>query len=87
MPLQAEEGQVERGKQLFEAICRRCHVPDSPVFPGLEGLFKRKGLPFSQKPITEGNVRNQILFGGTAMQPVAISNEELDDLLTYLKTL
>ena len=82
-----QENRVANGNQLFDAICRRCHVPDSPVFPGLQVLFKRDTLPFSKRPTNEENVRNQILFGSTSMPPAQISNEELEDLIAYLKTL
>jgi hypothetical protein len=32
-------------------------------------------------------VRNQILFGGLSMPPAQIMNEELEELIAYLKTL
>jgi hypothetical protein len=62
-------------------------VPDSPTFPGLQDLFKNGTLPFSNKPATDTNVRNQILFGGLSMPPAQITNQEVDDLIAYLKTL
>ncbi len=85
-------GDVEKGGALFDSSCSFCHYADraeSKLGPGLKGVLKRDTLPFSGKPATPQNVREQLVnpaenmpsFGST------LSEKETDDLVAFLNTL
>ena len=79
------------GKKLFEANCAACHFSDrkeKKVGPGLAGLFEASKLPDSGLPVTEENVREQIVNGGDKMPPFKhLKEDELKAILDYLKEL
>jgi cytochrome c2 len=87
------EASFTRGSQLFnEDGCIQCHFPDSrkkKIGPGLEGLFDRKILHKSGWPVTEENVRQQIIDPYESMPSFRdkLSKQEIDTILEYLKTL
>jgi cytochrome c len=76
----------------FEKGCSQCHYTDSrdrKIGPGLEGLFSREALPVSGEPVSEVNVRDQLLTPYENMPSSAdrLSQEDIDHLIYYLKTL
>ena len=78
-----------RGARVFQANCARCHYPTTTrglKGPGLQALTKIKGLP-SGAPPTDERIAQTIVHGHGMMQPVPISDEDLQYLLTYLHTL
>jgi len=82
----------DSGSETFRARCSACHqatTTNAGVGPGLKGLFRRERLPRLGLPATEGNVRKVILEGSGAMPPFRqlLTDEAVDDLITYLKTL
>jgi cytochrome c2 len=84
------KGDAEKGKAVFEQ-CGVCHNADSEekkMGPGLKGLFKRAKMNNGKKP-TDENIRAVVDAGGNGMPAYKemLSDEEKDDLLTYLKTL
>ena len=87
----AGEASSSKGKEVFDNNCVICHYRDkekTKVGPGLKGLFKRKLTPARKLPLTEKTIRTQIQKGGIAMPPYSqIKGDDLDALLTYLKTL
>lgn len=93
----ASSGSVKKGKALFDQNCSLCHFPNqttTKIGPGLKGLFKRKTLPISHKPVTVANVRDQILNGSPSAKPMPmpafkskLSAKDIADLIAYLKTL
>jgi cytochrome c len=82
-----------RGAELFsERGCSQCHYTDSKdtkIGPGLGGLFSRESLPVSGKPVSKSNVRDQLLTPYENMPSFAdrLSEEEIDHLIEYMKTL
>ncbi len=87
----AGQGEVAKGKQVFQANCAVCHNADSDqkkMGPGLKGLFKRAKLADGKKP-TEANIRARIDDGGNGMPQYkdTLSDQEKNDLVAYLKTL
>lgn len=84
-------GDAERGAVLFEGQCASCHYPDrteTKSGPGLAGLFEMSSLPHSGKPVTEANVREQLVRPALRMPSFAgLSDQELTDLLAYLRML
>ena len=81
----------EKGQTLFSAKCAGCHYADkaeTQFGPGLLNLMKNNTLPSSQRPATEENVKNQLVQPYRTMPPFPnFSEQELADLIAYLKTL
>jgi cytochrome c2 len=90
LPLTAADGDAKKGEAAFEN-CSVCHNADSTevkIGPGLKGLFKREKL-VNGKPVNADNIKALITEGSGAMPPFgdAISGEDKDNLVAYLKTL
>ena len=82
---------AQKGKALFNDRCFVCHDVDSarvrPLGPTLDGLFKRDKLVVG-KPVTDENVKEVIKTGPTPGMPgfrYTLSDQEIDDLVAYLK--
>ncbi|HKV03720.1 MAG TPA: cytochrome c [Candidatus Acidoferrales bacterium] len=83
--------QQATGRHLYQQACAPCH--DAHSVPGQNGpslkrLFKKQFLP-SGLPVNERFVLQTIL-NGRGMMPAAgraLSQQQLDDLLAYLRTL
>jgi mono/diheme cytochrome c family protein len=79
------------GRHIYQQTCAPCH--DAHSVPGengpsLKGLFKKTFLP-SGLPANERFVRQTIL-NGRNMMPAAgssLTQQQLDELITYLHTL
>ena len=83
-------GDAKKGEAAFSS-CAPCHNTDSTdvkVGPGLKGLFTRDKL-VNGKPVNEANVKALITEGSGAMPPFgdAISSDDKDNIIAYLKTL
>ncbi len=83
--------QQSSGRHLYQQNCAACH--DAHSVPGqngpsLKGLLKKPFLP-SGLPANERFVRQTILTGRNMMPAVGTSftQQQLDDLLSYLHTL
>lgn len=96
-PAPASKVSVAEGVKVFADNCEVCHYADktdAKLGPGLKGLFKNRQLPFSHKPATEENIREQILNGNPQGKPMpmpgfagTLSAEQVDSLILFLKTL
>jgi len=84
-------GNAANGSALFAAQCSACHFADQEEArfgPGLANLLKKPTLPSSGRPATLENVKNQILDPYQSMPAfTGLSDEEMFDLLAYLKEL
>ncbi|HET9179060.1 MAG TPA: cytochrome c [Terriglobia bacterium] len=88
---------AKAGQQIFEQQCALCHYSDqakNKIGPGLKGILKNKQLPFSHKPATVANVREQIEKGNPQGKPMPmppfagkLSAKDISSLIDYLKTL
>ena len=88
---------AKAGQKVFEQQCTLCHYADqtkNKIGPGLKGILKNKELPFSHKPATEANVREQILKGNPQGKPMPmppfegkLSAKDMANLVAYMKTL
>lgn len=92
MYVSIKEGNVEKGKKLFENLCISCHYSDRKDFkrgaPGLKGIFSEKILPVSKKPVTVENVANQIKNPYKSMPSFNdLNDNQIADIISYLKTL
>ena len=81
-----EEG---RGAVVFHQKCAKCHHPNTtrPLNgPGLQALTKVKAMP-SGAPPTDERIANVILHGRNMMPATQITDDQMSDLLAYLRTL
>lgn len=89
--IRSDQESINQGKKLFEAKCAFCHDPRNSkagIGPGLSGVLRSARLPVSNKAATEENVRLQLLQPFSKMPSFAyLKEEEIADLLAYLKTL
>ena len=90
LPMTAFQGDAKKGESVFDN-CSVCHNSDSTetkIGPGLKGLFKREKL-VNGKPVNEANVKALITEGSGGMPPFgdALSNEDKDNVIAFLKTL
>jgi mono/diheme cytochrome c family protein len=83
--------QQAAGRHLYQQNCAACH--DAHSVPGqngpsLKGLLKKQFLP-SGLPANQRFVRQTILAGRNMMPAVgnSFTPQQLDDLLSYLRTL
>lgn len=88
---------AKAGKKVFSENCELCHNTantQTKIGPGLKGLFKHKELPYSHRPTTVANVREQIEKGNANAKPMPmppfgskLSKTQISDVIAYLKTL
>jgi mono/diheme cytochrome c family protein len=78
-----------RGAQVFHQKCARCHHPTttSPLNgPGLQAITKIKAMP-SGAPPTDERLTSVILHGRNNMPATPLTDDQLSDLLAYLRSL
>lgn len=81
--------QEAAGAVVYQAKCARCHYPTNTHSlhgPGLQAITKLKSMP-SGAPPTDERLTDRILHGYGMMPPTELSDEQLRDLLAYLRTL
>lgn len=85
------EGNPVRGGSLFARKCSGCHNADREAIkigPGLKNILKKEKLPSSGRPATVENIKKQLITPFISMPSFAsLPEQELADLLAYLKTL
>jgi mono/diheme cytochrome c family protein len=78
-----------RGAAFYRVKCGKCHYPTStkPLNgPGLQALTKVKAMP-SGAPPTDERMTYVILHGRNMMPGTQLTDDQLSDLLAYLRTL
>lgn len=87
-PLQVS---AERGAALFNSKCISCHHADkeeSKQGPSLKSILKRGNLPSSGKPAIVENIKKQLKRPFLVMPSfAALSEQDIADLMAYLRTL
>jgi len=81
--------QEARGAAVYQQKCARCHYPTTarPLNgPGLQAITKVKAMP-SGAPPTDERLTSVILHGRGMMPATPLSDPQLQDLLSYLRTL
>lgn len=81
--------QEARGAQVYQQNCAKCHYPNNTHSlhgPGLQAITKVKAMP-SGAPPTDERLTAVILRGRNMMPGTPLSDDQLNDLLAYLKTL
>ncbi len=85
------QGNAEKGAALFKSKCLSCHYADkeeNKQGPGLKNILKKERLPFSKRPANVENIKKQLKTPFLAMPSfVSLSQQEIADLIAYLKTL
>lgn len=77
------------GADVYQAKCARCHHPNDthPLNgPGLQAITKVKAMP-SGAPPTDERMTAVILHGRGMMPSTSLTDDQLQDLLAYLRTL
>ena len=80
--------QEARGAAVYQAKCARCHRPNDtkPLNGyGLQALTKVKSMP-SGAPPTDERMTDRILHGYGNMPATPLGDEQLADLIAYLRT-
>jgi mono/diheme cytochrome c family protein len=90
-PLADLNPQQQRGHDVFQVYCAACHYDrrsGSLHGPSLLGLFKKPALPSGAAATTE-RVTATIVHGRNNMPALGnkLSQDEIDDVLSYLRTL
>ena len=78
-----------RGAQVFQQNCAKCHYPTNTRSlhgPGLQAITKVKAMP-SGAPPTDERLTVVILRGRNMMPATPLDDQQLSDLLAYLRTL
>jgi len=82
---------VSQGAELFSSKCAGCHFADKTdkkIGPGFKGLFQRDQLPASKKPVNAETITSQLKSPIGQMPAFPdLSQEQIDALIAYLKTL
>jgi mono/diheme cytochrome c family protein len=81
--------QEASGAEVYQAKCARCHHPNDthPLNgPGLQAITKVKAMP-SGAPPTDERMTAVILHGRGMMPSTSLTDDQLQDLLAYLRTL
>ena len=81
--------QEARGAQVFRTYCAKCHYPTNTHSlhgPGLQAITKIKAMP-SGAPPTDERLTAVIVRGRNMMPATSLTDDRLNDLLAYLKTL
>jgi cytochrome c2 len=85
------QGSAEKGAILFKSNCLSCHYADKEENkhgPGLKNILKKEKLPFSKRPSSIENIKKQLKTPFLTMPSfVSLSQQEIADLIAYLKTL
>ncbi len=85
------QGSAEKGAALFKSKCVSCHFADKEETkhgPGLQNILKKGKLPFSKRPSSIENIKKQLKTPFLTMPSfVSLSEQEIADLIAYLKTL
>jgi len=85
------QGSAEKGAALFKSKCLSCHYADKEENkhgPGLKNILKKESLPFSKRPANVENIKKQLKTPFLVMPSfVSLSQQEITNLIAYLKTL
>jgi mono/diheme cytochrome c family protein len=84
--------QQAAGRRIYDAQCDRCHEPYSKrgkKGPSLKGVLQNKYLSLSGLPANDERVSDIVRLGRNEMPGYAqtLSQQDIQDLLTYLHTL
>jgi mono/diheme cytochrome c family protein len=84
--------QQAAGRRIYDQYCDRCHEPYSnrgKKGPALKGIYKSQYMPKSGLPANDEQIGNIVLYGRGTMPGYSnvLSQQQLQDLLAYMRTL
>ena len=84
--------QQAAGRKVYDRYCDQCHEPYSSggrKGPSLKGVFKKQYLSESGLPANDERVGEIVRFGRSKMPAFGreLSDQQIQDLLVYLRTL
>jgi len=84
--------QQAAGRRIYDQYCDRCHAPYSSRGrrgPSMKHVFKQQYLPLSGMPANDDRVSDVIKMGRNKMPAYGqvLTQQQIDDLLSYLHTL
>jgi mono/diheme cytochrome c family protein len=84
--------QQAAGRKVYDRHCDQCHEPYSShgkKGPSLQGVFKKQYLSESGLPANDDRVGEIVRYGRSKMPAYGreLSDQQIQDLLTYLHTL
>jgi len=89
--VRTDEESINKGKKLFEKVCKKCHDAYSTIpaaAPGLKGILKGDVLPISKKPATAENILNQLDRPFNKMPSFHFLSDEMKlNIIAFLNTL
>lgn len=81
--------QEASGALVYKNYCAKCHYANNIYDlhgPGLQALYKQKYMP-SGAPANDERITQVILHGRGMMPATQLTDDQLADLIAYLKTL
>jgi mono/diheme cytochrome c family protein len=81
--------QEASGAAVYKNYCAKCHYANTSYDlhgPGLQALYKQKYMPSGQ-PANDERITQVTLHGRGMMPASQLTDDQLADLLAYLKTL
>jgi cytochrome c oxidase cbb3-type subunit 3 len=83
-------GDAAKGKEIFSHRCAMCHGNSGEGKEAIAKMFHVKMLPFESKEVqskSDAVLRKDILEGNGKMKPVKLSDQEVNDVVAFLRTL
>jgi mono/diheme cytochrome c family protein len=88
--LSAEKGDVAKGKELFEKHCAVCHGTGGEGKEAMAKVFGVKMPVLGSKEVQsqdDAALKKIVLEGKGKMKPVALSTQEIENVIAFLRTL
>lgn len=90
-PFTALAADAKAGANVYAAKCRTCHGPDGAGNPAIAKVMNVTMKPLSSAEVqakSDADIKSVVTMGIGKMKPVTgIAGSELDDLVTFLRTL
>jgi mono/diheme cytochrome c family protein len=84
------QGDAAKGKELFEKRCAVCHGANGEGNSAMGALFKVTMPVLGSKEvqtINNAGIKKIVLEGKGKMKPVALSDQELENAIAFLRSL
>ncbi len=91
LTVETDPASVNKGKELFDANCKRCHTTtgtETIVGPALKGILKRTTFPVGDWPASPENIFRQLRCPYKQMPSFKdkLSDDQVFDLIAFLNT-
>ena len=88
--LASDKGDVAKGKEVFSSRCAACHGTSGE---GKEAIAKMFSVTMKQlgskevQSVGDATLKKDILEGNGKMRPVTLTDQEVTDVIAFLRTL